>query len=81
MPDHVWMIFGPGGRGAISEALKRRIGKSRQDVGEVITYRDVEAATAFDHRDDCGYSWPGLLTSDMDPVASAYGYRFLPFYS
>ncbi len=42
-----------------------------QDIGEVIAYRDVEAATAFDHRDDGGDSRSGLLAPDMNPVASA----------
>src|SRR5215469_224328 len=73
MPDRLWMIRGPGGGGTISEALKGRIGKAGQDVGKVIAYRDFEAATAFDHRDDCSYSRSGLLTADMDPVASADG--------
>lgn len=67
------MFCGPSGRGRISEALKGRIGKAWQDVGEVIAYRDVEAATAFDHREDSGYSQSGLLIPDMDPVAPAEG--------
>ena len=71
MPDHLWMFCGPGGRGTIRDALKGSVGEAWQDVGEVIAYGDVEAATALDDGDDCGYSRPGLLTSDMDPVASA----------
>jgi hypothetical protein len=57
------MFCGPCGRGTIWEALKSRVGKAWQDVGEVIAYRDVETATAFDHRNDSGYSRSGLLTS------------------
>jgi len=74
MPQHLRVFCGPCGRGTISEALEGRIGKTWQDVGKVFAYRDVETATAFDHRDDCGYSRPGLLTPDMDPVASADRY-------
>jgi hypothetical protein len=48
------MFCGPGGRGTINEAMKGRIGKAWQDVGEVIAHWDLEAAAAFDHRDDCG---------------------------
>src|SRR5579863_4709685 len=69
------MFCGPCGRGTISEALKGRISKVWQDVGEVIACRDVKSATAFDHRDDGGDSRAGLLTSDMDPVTSADGDR------
>jgi hypothetical protein len=65
------MFCGPGGRSTVNEALKGRVRKSRQDVGEVIAYWDVETATALDHRYDNGYSRSGLLTPDMDPVASA----------
>jgi hypothetical protein len=67
------MFYDPGGRGTISEAVKRSVCKPRQDVGEVMAHRDVEPATAFDHGDDCGYSRSGLLAPDMDPVASANG--------
>jgi hypothetical protein len=70
MPNCIWMFCGPGGRGTIGEALKGCVGEAWQDVGEVIAYRDVEATAAFDHRNDCGYSGPGLLTPDMDPVSS-----------
>src|SRR6516164_4645479 len=71
MPDHLWMFCGPGDRGTISEALKGCVGKPGQDSSEVIAHRDVKAATAFDYRDNSGYSRPGLLTPDVDPVASA----------
>jgi hypothetical protein len=64
-------VLRPGGRGTINEAMKGRIGKAWQDVGEVIAHWDLEAASAFDHRDDCGYARPGLLTPDMDPVSFA----------
>ena len=73
MACYLWMICGPGGRDTVGESLKGRVGKPRQDIGEVIAYGDVEAATAFDHGDDGGYSRSGLLAPDMDPVASANG--------
>src|SRR3954462_6011886 len=74
MPDLLWMFCGPCRWGTISEALTGCVGKGGQDVGEVFAYGDVEAATAFDRRDDCRYSRSGLLTPDMDPVASADRY-------
>ena len=73
MPDHLWMLCGPGGRGTIGGVVNSRVGQAWQDVGEVIAYRDVETVTAFDHRNDSGYSRSGLLTADMDPVTSADG--------
>src|SRR5579863_754703 len=73
MPNHLWVFCGPGGGGKVRDSLKGRVGKPRQDVGEVIAHRDFEPATAFDDRHDRGYAWSGLLASDMDPVASANG--------
>jgi len=71
MPCYLWMFLRPCGRGKFCDALQRCVGKPRQDIGEVIAYRDVEATTAFDHRDDGGYARPGLFASDVDPVASS----------
>ena len=51
--------------------LEGYIREPRQGVGEVIAYRDFEATTAFDHRDDCGYARSGLFAPDVDPVFSA----------
>ena len=56
MPRYLWVFLRPDGRGKVGDALKGRVHESRQDIGEVIVYRDVETATAFDHRDDGGYS-------------------------
>lgn len=74
MPNCIWIFGGPGGRSAISEVVQWRIGETWQDVGEVIAHRDLQAATAFDHREDSRYPRSGVLTPDMDPIASADGY-------
>ncbi len=73
MPNYLWVLCGPCGEGKVGESLKRRVGKPRQDVGEVVAHWDLEAATAFNHGEDRGYTRPGLFTSDVDPVFSTQG--------
>jgi len=72
MVGYLRMFYGPGGRCKVSEALKVDVCESRQDIGEITAHGDSEPPATFDHRDDGGYSRPGLLAPDMDPVASAH---------
>ena len=65
------LFAGPVGRGKFCDAPKRCVREPRQDIGEVVAHRDFEAAAAFDHREDGGYTRSGLFTADVDPVVSA----------
>jgi len=71
MPNHLRVFCDPGGGGKFRDSLKGRVGKPRQDVGEVIAHWDFEATAAFDHGDDGGHARSGRFASDVDPVASA----------
>src|SRR6266567_1457067 len=68
------MFCGPRSRGNFWDALDGCVCKAGQDVGEVVAHWDFEAAAAFDYREDRGYTWPGLFTSDVDPVFSTQGH-------
>ena len=65
---------GPCGRGEIGDELDGPVGKSWQDLVQVFADRDSKPAAAFNHGEDRGYTRPGLLAADMDPVLSAQRY-------
>ena len=69
------MVFGLGGGCEIRDAAHGCVGKSWQDVGQVIAHRDLEPTAAFDNGEDRSHSWPCLFASDMDPIHSTRGYR------
>jgi len=71
MPNHLRVFCDPGGGGKFRDSLKGRVGKPRQDVGEVIAHWDFEPTTAFDDRHNRGHARSGRFASDVDPVASA----------
>ena len=47
------------------DALNGCVGKSWQDVGEVVAHGDFEAAAAFDHGENSGYTRSGLSKSEF----------------
>jgi len=60
----------PCGRREIGDLLNGLVGKSWQDLVQVVADRDPEPAAAFNHGEDRGHTRPGLLAADMDPVFS-----------
>ena len=60
----------PCGRCEIGDLLNGPVGKSWQDLIQVVADRDPEPA-AFDHGEDRGHTRSGLLAADVDPVFSA----------
>jgi len=58
----------PCGRCELGDLLNGLVGKSGQDLVQVVADRDSEPAAAFDHGEDRGHTRPGLLAADMDPV-------------
>jgi len=52
----------------IDYLLNGLVGKSWQDLVQVVADWDSESATAFNHGQDRGHTQPGLLTADSDPV-------------
>ena len=48
--------------------MDRRGGEAREDSGQAMAHRDVDAAAGFDDREDGGDFGSGLLAADADPV-------------
>ncbi len=61
----------PCGRREIGDELDGPVGKSRQDLVQVVADRDAEPAAAFDHRENRRYLRTSLLAADVDPVLAA----------
>jgi len=61
----------PCGRCEIGDLLNGLVGKSGQDLIQVVADRDPEPAAAFNHGEDGGNTRSGLLAADMDPVFSS----------
>ena len=65
-------VFGcPGGGSEIGKALDGCVGKSGQDVGEVVADGDLEPSTAFHYGENRRHAGSGLFAADVDPVLSA----------
>jgi hypothetical protein len=58
-----------------SDAIDREIGQAWEHRAEVVAERWAQAATSFDDRNDGGYSWSSLFTSDVYPTSVAKSYR------
>jgi hypothetical protein len=63
----------PCGGCEISDLVNGPVGKSGQDLVQVVADRDPEAAAAFNHGEDRGHTRSGLLAADVDPVFSTQG--------
>ena len=63
----------PCGGCEISDLVNGPVGKSGQDLVQVVADRDPEPAAAFNHGEDRGHTRPGLLAADVDPVFSTQG--------
>jgi hypothetical protein len=50
--DEAWCVGLKVYMSVLGDALDAGTGTSRQDVGEVVAYRNLELSTAFDHRED-----------------------------
>ena len=61
----------PCGRCEIGDLLNGPVGKSGQDLIQVVADRVPELAAAFNHAEDRGHTRSGLLAADVDPVFSA----------
>jgi hypothetical protein len=61
---------GPDRRSEIGDTLDGSVGESGQDIGEVISNRDLEPAATFDNRQNRRHAGSSLLASDVDPVLS-----------
>jgi hypothetical protein len=61
------------GRCKIGDVLDGPFVKPGEDIGEVVADRYAEPAATFDHREDRGHAWSGLLTADVDPIFSTGG--------
>jgi len=60
----------PGSRCEIGDLLNGLVGKSGQDLIQVVADRDPEPAAAFNHGEDCGHTQSGLLAANMDPISA-----------
>lgn len=54
----------------VGEAPERNIIKSRKDGGQVVAYRNLQPAAAFNDAESRRYFRPGFFISQMDPVAA-----------
>ena len=61
------MSCGPCGRCEIGDLLNELVGKSGQDLVQVVADRYPEPAAAFNHGEDRGHTRSGLLAADMYP--------------
>jgi hypothetical protein len=59
---------GPCGGREIGDLLNGPVGKSGQDLIQVVADRDSESAATFDHGEDRSHTRSGLLAADVDPV-------------
>jgi hypothetical protein len=59
---------GPCGGWEVGEVLIGPVGKSWQDLVQVVGDRDPESAATFDHGEDRGHTRSVLLAADVDPV-------------
>ena len=64
------MSCDPYGRCEVGDLLNGLVGKSWQDLVQVVANRDHEPAAAFNHGEDRGHTRSGLLAADVDPVFS-----------
>ena len=58
----------PCDRCEIGDLLNGPVGKSGQDLIQVVADRVPELAAAFNHAEDRGHTRSGLLAADVDPV-------------
>lgn len=67
------MACSPGGGRESWQPLNGCVGEAGQNIGEVLSDGDVESAAGFDHGEDGGHAWSGLLVSYVGPVAATGG--------
>jgi hypothetical protein len=63
-------LRGPRGGRKLTDPIDREVGQARQDRTQIVADRDFKSSAGFDHRENRGNARPGLLASDVDPIAA-----------
>src|SRR5215472_15509305 len=61
----------PSGGRELGDPIDREVSQARQDRAKIVANRDLEPPAGFDYRDNRCNARPGLLASDVYPVAAS----------
>src|ERR1700756_924203 len=69
------MLSGPGGWGEGCQKLHAYVGEAGENCRQIVSHRDFQPTTGFDHGQDRRHLWTRFRTSYMDPVLAPQGDR------